>query len=158
MRNSVVELILSIMTTVISTKAPLLTVSQTTEFVKDIDEVCKLADLNKLKEVFSKYSLSDKDAEDMIIRGRYIFRLFNNREKRIRVLSAESRFTKCVFCEFGKTVKAYDLEYEARQGEIAVIYTGSFAISFEIEDQMLMGYGFCNGYLSKNEMEELSKS
>ncbi|WP_395050538.1 hypothetical protein [Flavobacterium sp.] len=146
------------MTPVISTKAPLLTVSQTTEFVKDIDEVFKLADLIKLKEVLSKYNLRDKDAEDIVIRGRYVFSLFNNKEKRIRVLNAESRFTKCVFCEFGKTVKAYDVEYEQLVGEIAVIYTGSFAIFFEIENGILKQYGFCNGYLSKNEMEELSKS
>ncbi len=139
----------------ISTKTPLLTVSQTTEFVKDIDEVCKVADLKKLKDVLSKHNFTDKDAEDIVIRGRYVFSLFNNQEKRIRVLNSVSRFTKCVFCEFGKTVKAYDLEYEKKQGEIGVIYTSSFAISFEIENEMLMGYGFCNGYLSKKQMEEL---
>lgn len=142
----------------ISTKAPLLTVSQTNEFIKDIDEVCKLADLIKLKEVLSKYNLKDKDAEDIVIRARYVFSLFNNKEQRIRVLNSVSRFTKCVFCEFGKTVKAYDVEYEQQVGEIAVIYTGSFAIFFEIENEILKQYGFCNGYLSKNEMEELSKS
>lgn len=155
MRNSVVELIHFIMTPVISSQDSLLTAYQTIEFVKDIDEACKLADLNKLKAVLSKHNLSDKDAEDIVIRGRYVFNLFNNKEKGIRVLNSISRFTKCVFCEFGKTVKAYDVEYEQREGDITVIYTGSFAISFEIENEMLKGYGFCNGYLSKKEMEEL---
>lgn len=67
MRNSVVELIHFIMTPVISSQDLLLTASQTIEFVKDIDEACKLADLNKLKAVLSKHNLSDKDAEDIVI-------------------------------------------------------------------------------------------
>jgi hypothetical protein len=67
--------------------------------------------------------------------------------------------SKCLFCEFGKTVKVYKWWYQYKIDDTLMnskIHESQIAFIFEIKDSQLVEFGVCNGYLDNEEMNLLN--
>ena len=148
------------MTQTISTenRIPILGILDTFEFTKNLDSALRTVDIKKLKETFAEASLlNHPETKDFLEQGVNTFKTFNNPEVSIKLLSVEDRNTKCSGCTLGKTVRAYDIRYRKQESVISVEYMASFAVNLEIINGELYDFSWCNFYLSKEEMKELSE-
>lgn len=135
---------------------PILSAGDTLEFTKKLDIALRSADIKKLNETFEKSSLlNHPETRNFLSQGTDTFKRFNNLEEKIELLSVKDRNTKCSACSLGKTVQAYDVKYK-KQGFISVVYSSSFAINLELINGELYDFGWCNFYLNKSEMVELT--
>lgn len=135
---------------------PILSVLDTFEFTKNLDVALRTVDIEKLKETFEKSKLlNHPETKDFLSQGTAILKRFNNQEERIEMLNVEDRNTRCSACSFGKTVRAYDVKYK-KHGFISVVYESSFAINLELINEKLYNFSWCNFFLNKEELSELT--
>jgi hypothetical protein len=136
---------------------PILSILQTFEFTKKLDSALRTVDIKKLKETFAEASLlNHPETKDFIEQGVNTFKTFNNPEEGITLLNVQDRNTKCSACSLGKTVRAYDIRYRKQESVISVEYNSGFAVNLEIINGELYDFSWCNFYLSKEEMKELT--
>lgn len=139
------------------TNTPILSLLDTFEFTKDLDLALRAVDFKKLKDVFVKANLlNHPETDDFLLQGERTFKKFKNPEEKITLLSVEDRNTKCSACSLGKTVRAYDIQFRKQESVIFVEYTSSFALNLEIINGELYDFSWCNFYLNKEEMKELT--
>ncbi|RTY89645.1 hypothetical protein [Flavobacterium sp. GT3R68] len=140
-------------------KAPLLPAIKTSEFVNELVAVCKQVDFKKLKNTFNKFKLQNHpDFIDFINQGEHNFGLFNNIDKGFEVVSTETHESKCSFCSLGKTVIGFNVNYKKNKDSrlpSRIIYANSFAVNLEIKNGYLYEFGWCNSFLSKEQMKQL---
>ena len=135
---------------------PLLNELQTKEFISEMDLICKNVDFKKLLLLIANYSIiKTTDVIDFINQGKEMFEGINNPLKGIELISTETLESKCLFCSIGKTVKVYSVKFSKQEENFKIIYSNNFAINIEIEDKMLVDFGWCNAFLDKSEMEQL---
>ena len=121
-----------------------------------MDLICKNVDFKKLLLLIANYSIiKTTDVIDFINQGKEMFEGINNPIKGIELISTETLESKCLFCAIGKTVKVYSVKYSKQEQNFKIIYSNNFAINIEIEDKMLVDFGWCNAFLDKSEMEQL---
>lgn len=139
-----------------NTNTPILSALDTFEFTKNLDVALRTVDIKKLIETFEKSNLlNHPETRDFLSQGTDTFKRFNNLEEKIELLNVEDRNTKCSACSLGKSVRAYDVKYK-KQGFISVVYSSSFAINLELINGELYDFAWCNFYLNKSEMAELT--
>jgi transcription elongation GreA/GreB family factor len=140
------------------TNTSILSAQDTFEFTKNLDVALRTVDIKKLKEAFEKSSLlSHPETKDFLSQGTATFKRFNNLEERIELLNVEDRSTRCSACNLGKTVRAYDIQYRKQESTIFVEYKSSYAVNLEIVNSELYDFSWCNFYLNKQEMKELTE-
>lgn len=139
------------------TNTPILSAQNTFEFTKKLDAALRTADIKKLKETFEKSNLlNHPETRDFLSQGADIFKMVNNLEEKIELLNVEDRNTKCSACSLGKVVRAYDVKYK-KHGFISVVYSLSFGINLELINGELYDFAWCNFYLNKSEIAELTR-
>lgn len=142
-------------------KEGLLTAQETQLFIKEIEEKCMKVDFIGLIEILNKYPLKNvnqEDYKDFVTQAKMEHHFWHENAVEIKIYSVQSFESKCIACSFGKTVKAFSVEFRKMNDTKLpgrIVYQKSFALNFEIKNNELIDFGWCNAFLEKKEMIEL---
>jgi hypothetical protein len=132
------------------------TVETSKAFLKDMEMACKTMELDVFTKLFTKYVLSFvEDNDEVLGMVKSIMSSWNKPNQGTELLEVTQFDSKCLFCEFGKTVKIYKWSYQHKQASIPtnrLVYESQIAFFSDFEDNHLIEFDVCNGYLDKNEM------
>ncbi len=135
------------------------TPEMTKAFLKDLKMACKTMELDLFTKLFTKYDLSFvEDYEAVLEMIKNSMASWNRPHIGTELLKVTPFDSKCLFCEFGKNVKVYKWTYQHKQAPIpmnGVVYAKQIAFIFDFEDNQLIEFGVCNGYLDKEDMATL---
>jgi hypothetical protein len=95
-------------------KEGLLTVQETQLFINEIEEKCLKVDFIGLIEILNKYPLKNfnqEDYNDFISQVLKEHQFWHENAMEIKINSVQSFESKCIACSFGKTVKAFSIEF-----------------------------------------------
>lgn len=136
------------------------TIEMTEDFLKDLEIACKTMELDLFGKLFTKYDLSFIEDYDEVLEMIKSSMAGWNRPKYGTVLLNVTQFdSKCLFCEFGKTVKVYKWTYQHKKlatPSNSSEYSSQIAFYFRFEDNRLIDFGVCNAYLDKEEIVQLN--
>ena len=136
------------------------TIEMTEDFLKDFEIACKTMELEFFTKLFTKYDLSFvEDYEEVLEMIKSSMNSWNRPNIGTELLNVIQFDSKCLFCEFGKTVKVYKWTYQHKKLPIpanCLEYSSQIAFYFGFEDNQLIEFGVCNGYLDNNDMEQLN--
>ena len=142
-------------------KEGLLTAQETQLFIKEMEKKCLKVDFIGLIEILNKYPLKNfnqEDYVDFITQAKMEHQFWHENAVEIKINSVQSFESKCIACSFGKTVKAFSVEFR-KMNETKlpgrIVYQKSFALNFEINNHALMDFGWCNAFLEQEEMKVL---
>ena len=147
--------------TTLETNTPLLAAEETQQFIYEMDQLLKIFDFKGIIDLTTNYRFNSIDTQEL-----NIF-IDSAKEEQtnwyenplvIKINAIEAFETKCIACFFGKAIKAYRAEYKQMHDEKLpgrIIYTRSIAIYFEIKNNELFDFGWCNAFLEKNEIATL---
>lgn len=147
---------------IVETKAPLLEAEQTNKFIDEMDILLSNLDFNGIIKLSKNYPFNAIDQEELdefIERAEYEHKNWYENPLEIKINSVVAFETKCIACFYGKTIKAYQAEYNQMKDENLpgrFIYNRSHAIYFEIKNNELFDFGWCNAFLDKKDMLELN--
>lgn len=137
-------------------KTPILTAELTKAFVNEIIYACRKVDSIPVINVIHKFNLQHQDKIKDFLDGAYtILDFWKNTEQKIVITKITTHDSKCIACSFGKTVKVYRMIYQQYiNGDdgASIAYNREFAINLDIQDEMLMDFGWCNAFLKKQEL------
>ncbi|MDM9630237.1 hypothetical protein [Robiginitalea aurantiaca] len=71
-----------------------------------------------------------------------------------------TRASKCIACVYGKDMTVYEFQYKhsrAKEPYNYIVYGYNFGMLYDIQDGILNDLRICNAFLSKSEMQNLSK-
>jgi len=150
-------------TKIISEVAPsfLLDEANTQLFINEMDILCKNLDFKGIRNIFKRYPLESFNSTEALKFQLFtfdIYRSMNEDSKGFVVRKVEAFDSKCIACSFGKTVKAYRVEYTKNSENTLpyhYIYEQYFAVNFEIKENKLVDFMWCNLFLKQSEMKEL---
>ena len=146
--------------TTIKLKKEHFTKEVTTAFLKDHAIACKTMKLDVFTNLYIKYDLSFVEEFDEVLDMiKSIMRSWNKPEQGTEIIEIVQFDSKCIFCEFGKTINVYKWTYQHKQASIPTnrfVYSSQIAFFFDIKDNQLIEYGVCNGYLDKEDMNLLN--
>lgn len=144
-------------------KEGLLTTQETQLFIKEMEEKCMKVDFIGLIEILNKYPLKNinqEDYNDFISQALKEHQFWHENAVEIKIYSVQSFESKCIACSFGKTVKAFSVEFR-KMYDIKlpgrIVYQKSFALNFEINNHELIDFGWCNAFLEQEEMKEIQE-
>lgn len=136
--------------TTLTLDADYFTVEVTEAFLKDFGESCKTIELSGFIKLFIKYNLEFiedyKGVFDLIA---HIMTVWKNPGEQTTLLEVSQNDSKCLFCNFGKTVKVYNWTYKHENAESPmdrVVYKTQVGFFFGYEGRRLIEFGVCNGY------------
>jgi hypothetical protein len=136
------------------------TIKMTENFLKDLEIACKTMELDVFTTLFTKYDLSFvEDYDEVLGMIKSIMASWNKPNQGTELLEVTRFNSKCLFCEFGKTVKVYKWTYQHKQAPIPMnrmVYESQIAFFFDFKDNQLIEFGVCNGYLDKEEIEQVN--
>jgi hypothetical protein len=136
------------------------TVEVTKAFLNDLETACKTMELDLFTALFTKYDLSFvEDYEDVLDMVNSVMASWNKPNQGTELLEVTQFDSKCLFCEYGKTVKVYKWTYQHKLAPIPmnrVLFSSQIAFFFKYEYNQLIEFGVCNGYLDKEEMNLLN--
>jgi hypothetical protein len=137
-----------------------LTVETTKNFLNDIEIACKTMELDLFMNLFNKYDLSFVEDFDEVLESIYsVVGSWDISEHGTQLLEVVQFNSKCLFCEFGKTVKVYKWKYQYKTDATLMnskIHESQIAFTFKIKDSQLFDFGVCNGYLDNEQMDLLN--
>ena len=135
------------------------TIEMTAAFLKDFEIARKTMELDVFTTLFTKYDLSCIEDYDKVLEMIKSSMASWNRPKYGTVLLNVTQFdSKCLFCEFGKTVKVYKWTYQHKKlttPSSSSAYCSQIAFYFDFEDNQIIEFGVCNGYLDAADIEQL---
>ena len=142
-------------------KEGLLTAQETQLFIKEIEEKCMKVDFIGLIEILNKYPLKNvnqEDYKDFITQAKMEHHFWHKNPLEVKINTVHPFESKCIACSFGKTIKAFSVEFRKMNDTKLpgrIVYQKSFALNFEIKNNELMDFGWCNKFLEYHEMIEL---
>lgn len=132
----------------------------TKDFLRDLEKACKTMELDVFTTLFDKYDLTFmEDYEDVLEMITTSLTGWNRPQHGTALLEVTKFDSKCLFCEFGKTVKVYKWTYQHNWLPMpmkGVIFSSAIAFYFSFEDNRLTEFGVCNKYLDREEIEQLN--
>jgi len=144
-------------------KEGMLTAQETLLFIREVEEKCMKVDFIGLIEILNKYPLKNinqEDYNDFISQASKEHQFWHENAMEIKIYSVQSFESKCIACSFGKTVKAFSVEFR-KMNDIKlpgrIVYQKSFALNFEINNNELIDFGWCNAFLEQEEMKEIEE-
>ena len=140
---------------------PLLQEEETQQFIYEMDKLLQIFDFKGIIDLTTNYRFNSIDTQELnIFINRAVEEQTNWYENplEIKINAIEAFETKCIACFLGKSIKAYRAVYNQMNDEKLpgrIIYTRSVAIYFEIKNNELFDFGWCNAFLEKNEIATL---
>ena len=142
-------------------KEGMLTAQETLLFIREVEEKCMKVDFIGLIEILNKYPLKNinqEDYKDFISQAKIEHHFWHKNALEVKIKSIVAFESKCIACSFGKTVKAYSVNFLKMKDDKLpgrLVYVKSFALNFEIKNNALIDFGWCNKFLEYEEMEVL---
>ena len=138
----------------IETKSILLNKLQTEEFLYRIDLAIKSFDLVEIIKVIFDFKLTTApDIRDFLDQAKIVT---NISDKYDYIVKSVTPFqTKCILCSFNKTVNGYEIQSAVKDCQ-NIRFTTRIALYFDITGGELLDFGFCNGFLSREEVSQLN--
>ena len=142
-------------------KEGLLTAQETQLFIKEIEEKCLKVDFIGLIEILNKYPLKNfnqEDYKDFVTQAKIEHHFWHKNHLEVKINTVQPFESKCIACSFGKTVKAFSVQFlKLKDDRLSgrIVYKKSFAINFEIKDNEIIDFGWCNAFLEHDEMKEI---
>ncbi|MBW4359380.1 hypothetical protein [Flavobacterium taihuense] len=137
-----------------------LTKELSSSFVKDFELATKTMRSVDFLKLFIKYDLNFiDDFDNMSKQILAILENWHNPIEGTEIIEMEQFDSKCHFCEYGKNVKVFKWTYQHKKAPIPinlVVYQKYIAFFLDIKNEQLVDFGLCNGYLKKEEIDELS--
>lgn len=145
--------------TTISLNKDYFTTEVTKSFLEDLEIACKTMELQVFINLFDKYDLSFiEDYDEVLTSIKEKMMSWYEPNQGTKLLGVTPFNSKCLFCYFGKPVKAYEWTYQHLEAVTPfnrVVYNNKIAFSFNFDGDRLIEFGTCNGFLSREDMEEL---
>jgi hypothetical protein len=144
-------------------KEGMLTAQETLLFIKEVEEKCIKVNFKGLIEILYKYplkSVNQEEYKDFISQAKKEHQFWHENAMEIKINSVQSFESKCIACSFGKTVKAFSVEFRKMNDTKLpgrIVYQKSFALNFEIKNNELIDFGWCNAFLEQKEMKEIKE-
>lgn len=132
-------------------------------FIGEVEEKCIKVDFKGLIEILNKYPLKNVNQEeykDFIYQAKREHQFWHENAMEIKINSVQSFESKCIACSFGKTVKAFNVQFlKLKDDKLPgrIVYKKNFAINFNIKDNELIDFGWCNAFLEQKEMKEIQE-
>lgn len=142
-------------------KEGLLTVQETQLFIKEMEKKCLKVDFIGLIEILNKYPLKNfnqEDYNDFISQALKEHQFWHKNPLEVKINAVQSFESRCIACSFGKTVIAFSVEFRKMNDTKLpgrIVYQKSFALNFEIKNNELIDFGWCNKFLEHEEMKVL---
>lgn len=127
----------------------------------EITQALKTMNLTKVKTVFKKHKIENrKESQEFLETLKPIFENWK-KPNQGSILKHEVTLGKsrCMGCEFGKDVLQFTFKFQhtkAPQPRNQIVYSCSFGVLFNTENDQFKDIRVCNAFLSKKEMEEIS--
>lgn len=139
-------------------KNPILDKINTKLFVNDVIKACQELDFFSLFIYTVEYPFKNvvqSEVKDFLDQADEYIAEWKENELILSIDSVEEFETKCIFCSLGKTVKAFNVTATKKISQkipVEINYTKSFAINFEIVNEELVDFGWCNAFIEKDEI------
>ncbi len=136
-------------------KTVLLNSEQTEKFLQRIDLAIHSFDLVEIIKVIFDFELTNApDIRDFLDQAKIVTQVSDKYETIVKSVTPFQ--TKCIACSFGKTVNGYEV-VSVVKGFENLRFINKTALYFEITGRELYDFGWCNGFLSREEVSELNK-
>ena len=136
-------------------KTVLLNSEQTEKFLQRIDLAIHSFDLVEIIKVIFDFELTNApDIRDFLDQAKIVTLVSEKYETIVKSVTPFQ--TKCIACSFGKTVNGYEV-VSVVKGFENLRFINKTALYFEITGRELYDFGWCNGFLSREEVSELNK-
>lgn len=134
-------------------KTVLLNKLQTEEFLYCIDKAMKSFDFIEIFKLVFDFNLRNApDIGDFLAQAETITKVSDKYETIVKSVTPFQ--TRCIACSFGKTVNGYEIQSVVKDCE-NIRFSTKTALYFDITDGELNDFGFCNGFLSREEVNEI---
>ena len=138
----------------IETKSILLNKLQTEAFLQSIDKAMHLFDFIEIYKVILDFNLTNApDIDDFLSQARVVLKVSEKYETIVKSVTPFQ--TKCIACNYGKTVNGYEIQ-SAVKGLENLRFINKPALYFDISGGELHDFGWCNAFLSREEVNELN--
>ncbi len=138
----------------IETKSILLNSELTEKFLQRIDLAIQSFDFIEIYKVVLDFKLTNApDIRDFLYQAKTMTKVSDKYETIVK--SVIPFQTKCVACSFGKIVNGYEIVSTVKDYE-NVRYTTKTALYFDITGGELYDFGWCNAFLSREEVSKLN--
>lgn len=145
----------TIITKKIETKAILLNKLQTEEFLQRIDNAIQSFTFTEIFKVILDFNLTNApEIDDFLNQAKFVTTVSDKYETIVKNVTPFQ--TKCIACSFGKTVNGYEIQSAVKDCE-NIRFINKTALYFNITGGELYEFGWCNGFLSKEEVNEINK-
>lgn len=140
------------------TATPLLSIKETILFLKQMDLACRILDVKILKEVIERFGLQHlEDTAEFLEDAPEKFQ-FPEVDQQVQIMEVLPFSSRCIACEYGKTVKGYTIRYSVEgPGNSRINYQRNFAMNYMIVKNRLTDFGWCHSFLYPEEVKEISK-
>ena len=138
----------------------------TPRFLKELDNALRSVSLEGVTELFKDYDILHLESSQDFI-GQLVSHFKSLEEEGVEIVivnKAMPRFSKCMGCSFGNTVKAFKYEFKKRYvcgnsktDFYDVVYENEFGVLLQIENNVLSDLGMCNAFLTKEECDKLKR-
>ncbi len=143
-------------TTILKTenRTVLLNKNQTKEFLQRIDNAICLFDHIEIIKVIIDFKFKiTPDIRQFLDQANEVTKVSEKYETVVKQVTHYQ--TKCIACSFGKTVNGYEIKSAVKDCQ-NIIFTTKTALYLEIVEGELLDFGWCNGFLSREEINEIN--
>lgn len=127
------------------------TIEKTKDFLEDLEIACKTMEVDLFVKLFIKYDLYyNEEYQEVLNLIKHITSDWNKSELGTELIEVSKFDSKCIFCNIGKKVNGYKWIYIHKLDTIPrnrFIYASQIAFFFEYENNQLIEFGVCNGYI-----------
>jgi hypothetical protein len=151
---------MKIASSISKSKTPLLNEEQTKKFVAEITDACHKLDSVLLMKVIHKYKLQYHEEIERFVKDAHkILDFWKINTNKVEIEEVTTYGSKCIACSYGKNVKVFGIvynQYLSGSSGTRLVYKQEFAINLDIQEELLMDYGWCNAFLDKEDLRKLS--
>jgi hypothetical protein len=134
-------------------KTVLLNSEQTEKFLQRIDLTIQSFDFIEIFKVVLDFKFPiTQDIREFLDQAKIVTKVSDKYETIVK--SVTTFKTKCIACSFGKSVNGYDIQSVVKDCE-NIRFTTKTALYFEIIGGELLDFGWCNAFLSREDVSEL---
>lgn len=138
----------------IETKSILLNSELTEKFLQRIDLAIHSFDFIEIYKVILDFKFPiTSDIHDFLDQAKIVTKVSDKYETIVENVTPFK--TKCIACSFGKSVNGYEIQSAIKDCKNIRI-TSKTALYFEISGGELLDFGWCNAFLSMDEVVELN--
>ncbi len=136
--------------TILKLNKELFTVETTQCFINDFEIACKTMEPDLFVKLFIKYDLyNNEEYKETLEVINHLTGNWKKPELGTELMEVTKFDSRCLFCKIGKKVQAYKWTYNHKfdPSKIRFIYENKIAFIFEYENNQLIEFGVCNGYV-----------